>query len=70
MRNGQDMSDNNNRVLVFAGRASYELASDICQYMNIDIGRSVLKNFSDGENYVRIEENVRGGDVFVIQSTC
>ena len=64
------MSDNNNRVLVFAGRASYELASDICQYMNIDIGRSVLKNFSDGENYVRIEENVRGGDVFVIQSTC
>ncbi len=64
------MSDYNNRVLVFAGRASHQLASDICQYMNIEIGKSVLKNFSDGENYVRIEENVRGGDIFVIQSTC
>ncbi len=64
------MSDYNNRVLVFAGRASHELTTDICQYMGIEIGKSVLKNFSDGENYVRIEENVRGGDVFVIQSTC
>ncbi len=64
------MSDNNNRLLVFAGRASQELAADICQYIGIETGKSILKNFSDGENYVRIEQNVRGGDVFVIQSTC
>ncbi len=63
------MSDNYNRLLAFAGRASTQLAEDICRYMKIDLGRSVLKNFSDGEIYVRIEENVRGGDVFVIQST-
>ncbi|MFQ5482506.1 MAG: ribose-phosphate diphosphokinase [Nitrospinaceae bacterium] len=64
------MSDNNSRVLVFSGRASQALTADICRYMNIEMGHCVLKNFSDGEIYVRIEENVRGGDVFVIQSTC
>ncbi len=63
------MSDNGN-VLVFSGRANLDLSKDICSYMNIDLGKSVVKDFSDGEIYVRIEENVRGGDVFVIQPTC
>ncbi len=63
------MSDNGN-VLVFSGRANIDLSKDICSYMNIDLGKSVVKDFSDGEIYVRIEENVRGGDVFVIQPTC
>jgi len=59
----------NGRVLIFSGRANEELATDICKYMNIDLGRTVIKDFSDKEIYVRIEENVRGGDVFVIQPT-
>ncbi|MGP0566158.1 ribose-phosphate diphosphokinase [Nitrospina sp. 32_T5] len=63
------MSDNG-RVRVFSGRANTDLAHEICQYMNIELGRTVIKDFSDGEIYVRIEENVRGGDVFVIQPTC
>ena len=60
----------NGRVLLFSGRANKELAEDICKYMNIDLGRTVIRDFSDEEIYVRIEENVRGGDVFVIQPTC
>lgn len=64
------MSDNNNRVLVFSGRANEPLARDICAYMNMELGKTSVKNFSDGEIFVRIEENVRGGDVFVIQPTC
>ena len=47
-----------------------DLAEDICKYMKIEQGRTVIKDFSDKEIYVRIEENVRGGDVFVIQPTC
>ncbi|MEE9258482.1 MAG: ribose-phosphate pyrophosphokinase [Nitrospinaceae bacterium] len=60
----------NRRVLVFSGRASVALAENICKYMQIQLGKTVIKDFSDSEIYVRIEENVRGGDVFVIQSTC
>jgi ribose-phosphate pyrophosphokinase len=60
----------NGRVLLFSGRANEELAEDICKYMNIELGLTVIKDFSDDEIYVRIEENVRGGDVFVIQPTC
>ena len=56
--------------MVFSGRANIALAKDICKYMNIPLGRTVIKDFSDKEIYVRLEENVRGGDVFVIQSTC
>ncbi|UCD11319.1 MAG: ribose-phosphate pyrophosphokinase [Nitrospinaceae bacterium] len=60
----------NGKVLVFSGRANPQLAEDICRYMNVELGRTVIKDFSDKEIYVKIEENVRGGDVFVIQSTC
>ena len=60
----------NGRVLLFSGRANMDLAGDICKYMKVEQGRTVIKDFSDKEIYVRIEENVRGGDVFVIQPTC
>lgn len=60
----------NGRVLIFSGRANVELSEDICKYMGIKLGRTVIKDFSDEEIYVRIEENVRGGDVFIIQPTC
>ena len=63
-------TNGNGQALVFSGRANIQLAEDICKYLNIDLGRRVIKDFSDDEIYVRLEENVRGGDVFVIQSTC
>ncbi len=59
----------NGKVLVFSGRANPELAEDICKYMNVPLGRSNIRDFADQEIYVKIDENVRGGDVFVIQST-
>jgi len=65
------MGDNRNgRVLVFSGRANPKLAEDICRYMNVSLGKSQIRDFSDQEIFVKIDENVRGGDVFVIQSTC
>ena len=63
-------TNGNGQALVFSGRANIHLSEDICKYLNIDLGRTVIKDFSDDEIYVRLEENVRGGDVFVIQSTC
>ena len=60
----------NGRVLVFSGRSNKGLTQEICDSMQIPMGNSVIKAFSDEEIFVRIEENVRGGDVFVIQSTC
>lgn len=63
-------SSDNRRVLVFSGRANQKLTEEICKYMDVPLGKTVIRDFSDKEIYVRIEENVRGGDVFVVQSTC
>ena len=63
-------SSDNGRVLVFSGRANKQLTEEICNYMDVPLGKTVIRDFSDKEIYVRIEENVRGGDVFVVQSTC
>ena len=63
-------SSDNGRVLVFSGRANQKLTEEICRYMKVPPGKTVIRDFSDKEIYVRIEENVRGGDVFVVQSTC
>jgi ribose-phosphate pyrophosphokinase len=55
---------------VFAGTSNTALAKEIVKYLQIDLGRAVLDRFSDGEIHFYIEENVRGEDVFVIQSGC
>lgn len=55
---------------VFGGRAHPALTAEICRTLGRDAGRVTLYNFSDGENYCQIEENVRGGDVFIVQPTC
>lgn len=54
---------------IFSGNANPKLASDICAYLRIPLGKSLVKNFSDGETWVEVGENVRGRDVFVVQST-
>src|SRR5260370_41037156 len=45
------------------------LAESICAYIGIELGKSTIKPFPDGEAFVKIEENVRGEDVFIVQST-
>ncbi|MCP4004045.1 MAG: ribose-phosphate pyrophosphokinase [bacterium] len=60
----------NNILKIFAGNASAALATEICEYLDVELGRADVKAFSDGETSVELGENVRGMDVFVIQSTC
>ncbi|MDH5777503.1 MAG: ribose-phosphate pyrophosphokinase, partial [Gammaproteobacteria bacterium] len=57
-------------MMVFAGNANPQLASDIVAKLQIPLGKSVVGQFSDGEVMVEIMENVRGKDVFVVQPTC
>ncbi len=54
---------------IFAGRASRDLAQAICSHLEIELARSETKIFSEGNVFVRVLENVRGRDVFVIQGT-
>jgi ribose-phosphate pyrophosphokinase len=54
---------------VFSGLANVPLAEEVCKYLQIPIGDVEISRFSDGEVFVQINENVRGRDVFVIQST-
>jgi ribose-phosphate pyrophosphokinase len=57
-----------NKMKVFAGSSNRELAEQVVSYLNIEMGRFVLERFSDGEIHFFIEENVRGEDVYVVQS--
>ena len=54
---------------IFSGSSNPPLAGSICAYIGMDLGKSTIKPFPDGETFVKIEENVRGEDVFVVQST-
>src|SRR5256885_899720 len=56
-------------VKVFSGTSNRPLAESICSYIGIELGKSTIKPFPDGETFVKIEENVRGEDVFIVQST-
>jgi ribose-phosphate pyrophosphokinase len=57
-------------IKVFSGRSHPLLTEEICVRLGVEPGHVTLYSFSDGENYVQIDENVRGADVFVIQPTC
>jgi ribose-phosphate pyrophosphokinase len=61
---------NYGELKIFSGRAHPALAQEICAYLGIPLGHLTLYNFSDGEDYCQIDENVRGADVFVLQPTC
>ena len=59
-----------NNVLIFSGNSNKKLALDICKYLKVEPGDALIDRFSDGEIRVKINSNVRGHDVFVVQSTC
>src|SRR5574340_621961 len=59
-----------NDLKVFSGRGNPELAGRVCDYLEIPLGRVSMGNFADGEISCKIEEDVRGRDVFIVQSTC
>jgi ribose-phosphate pyrophosphokinase len=55
---------------IFSGNSNPELGKKICENLGVEMGLSTVNRFSDGEVKVKIDENVRGMDVFVVQSTC
>ncbi len=55
---------------IFSGSANRGLAERICKYVGVPLGQATISSFPDGETYVKIEENIRGHDVFIIQPTC
>lgn len=59
-----------NSLQVFSGNANRPLAEEICQYLGVPLGRANTTRFPDGEFNFQILENVRGGDVFIVQPTC
>src|SRR5919197_3041733 len=58
------------RLMVFTGNANPRLAQEVVRHLNLSLGRAIVGKFSDGEVMVELLENVRGKDVFVLQSTC
>ncbi|MFN7940567.1 MAG: ribose-phosphate pyrophosphokinase [Thermoanaerobaculia bacterium] len=61
---------NYGEIKIFGGRAHPALTREICDYLNLKQGNSTAFNFSDGETFCQIDENVRGSDVFIVQPTC
>lgn len=58
------------QMKLFAGNSNSALAKKICECLKVSLGNAEVRRFSDGESFVEINENVRGHDVFIIQSTC
>lgn len=57
-------------LIVFSGNSNKKLAQDICAQLGVELGNAEVSKFSDGEINVKILDNVRGKDVYVVQSTC
>ncbi len=60
----------NDNLKIFSGTSNQKLASDVCKYLGIPLGGANVEKFPDGEKTVRVEDDVRGRDCFVVQSTC
>ena len=58
------------KIRVFTGNSNPALAQKICDCLHVSLGAARVRNFSDGEIMIEIAENVRGRDVYIIQSTC
>jgi len=58
------------KLKIFSGNSNRALAEEICRHIGVPLGDATVTSFPDGESFVKINENVRGQDVFIIQSTC
>ncbi len=58
------------QLKIFCGSAHRQLAQRICTYMGVPLGKATVDSFPDGETFVKIDENIRGRDVFIVQPTC
>ncbi|RKY23077.1 MAG: ribose-phosphate diphosphokinase [Planctomycetota bacterium] len=60
----------NDDLKIFSGSSNPALANAVCKYLDIPLGRAEIDRFPDGEKVIRVEDDVRGRDCFVVQSTC
>jgi ribose-phosphate pyrophosphokinase len=60
----------NDNLKIFSGSSNPGLAGDVCKYLGIPVGGAKIERFPDGEKAIRVEDDVRGRDCFVVQSTC
>ena len=58
------------RLKIFTGNSNRPLAEEICKHVGVPLGEATVTSFPDGESFVKINENVRGHDIYLIQSTC
>ena len=58
------------RLKIFSGSSNRALAEEICKSIGVPLGEATVTCFPDGESFVKINENIRGADVYIIQSTC
>jgi ribose-phosphate pyrophosphokinase len=56
-----------NRLRIFSGSANIPLSREVARYLGVDLGPMVRRNFADGEQYIQIQESIRGSDVYLIQ---
>lgn len=67
---GKRRIDTLNNIQIFAGNANPTLAKKVCKYLSIPLGNVLVGRFPDGEIDVKVNEDVRGSDIFIIQPTC
>ncbi len=60
----------NDNLKIFAGSSNVALAGAVCKYLGIPLGGAKIERFPDGEKFIKLEDDVRGRDCFVLQSTC
>jgi len=60
----------NDLLKIFGGSGNYDLATAVCKYLDIPVGGADIGRFPDGEKFIKLEDDVRGRDCFIIQSTC
>lgn len=58
------------KLKIISGNSNRQLAKDICEFVGVPLSNTTVTSFPDGESFVKINENVRGQDVFLVQSSC
>jgi ribose-phosphate pyrophosphokinase len=60
----------NDSLKIFSGSSNPALTAEVCKYLGISLGQAEISRFPDGEKVIRVEDDVRGRDCFIVQSTC
>jgi ribose-phosphate pyrophosphokinase len=70
LKKGKNKMSINDNLKIFSGSSNAALAGAVCKYLGISLGAAKIDRFPDGEKVIRVEDDVRGRDCFVVQSTC